>query len=160
MNFNSQPLDVNEANWDKKEYLTIRITDQLFGIPVLQVQDVLREQPITPIPLAAEEISGSLNLRGRIVTAIDVKKRLGLAANKDQKTTMSVVIEHDNELYSLIIDEVGDVLSLDKKSYEKNPATLDSLWSEIADGIYRLEDCLLVVLDVPKLLSKYLQQQS
>lgn len=145
---------IEDQDLGKKDYLTIKIAGQSFGIPILQVQDVLREQPITPIPLAPKEIAGSLNLRGRIVTALDVKIRLGLESNTSS-TPMSVVVEYDGELYSLIIDEVGDVLSLSNKNYEKNPATLDALWREFADGIYRLEGSLLVVLDIPKLLSKY-----
>lgn len=95
------------------EYLTILIDDQKFGIPVLQIQDVLREQKVTRIPLASPEVAGSLNLRGRIVTAIDVRKRLNVKIDPS-KRSMSVVVEYNQELYSLIIDKVGDVLSLDQ----------------------------------------------
>lgn len=136
-----------------KDYLTLTIADQIFGIPVLQVQDVLGSQKVTRIPLAPPEVSGALNLRGRIVTAIDVRKRLGLDPGEKDSTKMSVVVEHENELYSLIIDKVGDVLSLSNDSYESNPATLDKVWRDVSLGIYRLENRLLVVLDVPKLLN-------
>lgn len=134
------------------EFLTICIAEQIFGVPVLQVQDVLGEQKVTRIPLAPPEVAGSLNLRGRIVTAINVRKRLGLAEDKSQKNNMSVVVEHDHELYSLVIDKVGDVLSLQKEDFEKTPATLDPLWRDISSGIYRLEKELLIVLDVSKFI--------
>jgi purine-binding chemotaxis protein CheW len=134
------------------DFLTILIAGQIFGIPVLQVQDVLGEQKVTRIPLARPEVAGSLNLRGRIVTAIDVRCRLNLPPREKNAREMSVVVEHDGELYSLIIDQVGDVMSLNDTDFENNPATLDPLWRSISAGIYRLEKQLLVVIDVPKLL--------
>lgn len=136
------------------DFLTILIAKQRFGIPVMQVQDVLGEQTVTTIPLAPPEVAGSLNLRGRVVTAIDVRCRLGMEpCNDDEATGMSVVVEHDSELYSLIIDRVGDVLTLNEDKFESNPPTLDPLWREVSGGIFRLEKELLVVLDVPKLLN-------
>ena len=137
-----------------KEFLTIIIAGQRFGIPILQVQDVLGEQKIANIPLAPPEVAGSLNLRGRIVTAIDVRRRLKIEDVSDSDTSeMGVVVEHDNELYSLIIDQVGDVMKLRNEDFESTPTTLDPLWREVASGIYRLDNELLVILDVPKFLS-------
>ncbi|MCB1556245.1 MAG: chemotaxis protein CheW [Alphaproteobacteria bacterium] len=136
-----------------EDYLTVMIAGQMFGIPVLQVQDVLGQQKVTRIPLAPAEVAGSLNLRGRIVTAIDVRRRLGMDPDAEKHKEMSVVVEHENELYSLVIDDVGDVLTLYNKDFDANPATLDPVWREISMGIYRLKDRLLVVLDVPKLLN-------
>ncbi len=141
-----------EVNERAKDYLTIKIAEQRFGIPVLQVQDVLREQAVTKIPMAPPEVAGSLNLRGRIVTAIDVRKRLGLPPIENGKPCMSVVVEHKNELYSLIIDTVGDVQSLDGRQFEKNPNTLDPIWRDISTGIFQLKDNLLIIVDVSKLL--------
>ena len=138
-----------------REYLTITIAGQIFGIPVLDVEDVLGEQKVTRVPLAPPEIYGSLNLRGRIVTAINVRRALGLPPRErthSHDKDMSVVIQHEDELYSLIIDKVGDVLSLSQDTFEKNPATLDPRWRDISGGIYRLKDTLMVVLDVPKLI--------
>tara|TARA_B100001778_G_scaffold283667_1_gene249752 strand:+ start:403 stop:864 length:462 start_codon:yes stop_codon:yes gene_type:complete len=137
---------------NSRDYLTVTIADQLFGIPVLQVQDVLRGQKVTHVPMAAPEIAGSLNLRGRIVTAIDVRKRLKLEPREDYENAMSVVVEHHDELYSLIIDDVGDVLSLKEEVFEKNPGTLDPLWHDVSVGIYQLKNDLLVIMDVAKLL--------
>jgi purine-binding chemotaxis protein CheW len=136
-----------------QDYVTMTIADQLFGIPVLQVQDVLGHQKITRIPLAPPEVAGSLNLRGRIVTAIDVRLRLNLSARPKDKPGMSIVVDLRGELYSLMVDSVGEVLSLSNEDFERNPATLDPRWREVSTGIYRLNGQLMVVLDVPRLLN-------
>lgn len=137
---------------EAREYVTMTVADQLFGIPVLTVQDVLGPQRITRIPLSPPEIAGALNLRGRIVTAIDVRRRLALPARSADTSSMSVVVDHKGELYSLIVDAVGEVMSLPADSYERNPATLDPRWREVSGGIYRLKGKLLVVLEVARLL--------
>ncbi len=139
-----------------REYLTAIIGKQIFGIPALKIQDIIQEQFITPIPLAPSEIAGVLNLRGRVVTAIDMRKRLGI--DKDDSTAnrkMNVVIEHSGELYSLIVDNVGDVLVLSNDTFEKNPTTMEEEWSSISSGIHRLEDELLVIIDVEGLLCSF-----
>ncbi|HRJ61293.1 MAG TPA: chemotaxis protein CheW [Azospirillaceae bacterium] len=136
-----------------QDYVTMTIADQLFGIPVLQVQDVLGHQRITRIPLAPPEVAGSLNLRGRIVTAIDVRLRLNLSPRHKGKSGMSIVVDLRGELYSLMVDSVGEVLSLSNDDFERNPATLDPRWREVSTGIYRLNGQLMVVLDVPRLLN-------
>lgn len=138
---------------DREEFVTMCIADQMFGIAVLDVQDVLGPQQLTWVPLAGEEVAGVLNLRGRIVTAIDVRKRLGLSASAEGESSMSIVVEHGEELYSLIVDSVGEVLNLPPDAHERNPATLDPLWKEVASGVYRLDGNLLVVLDVSRLLN-------
>ena len=135
------------------DFLTIYIAGQMFGIPVLQVQDVLGDLKVSKIPLAPAEIDGSLNLRGRVVTAINVRRCLGLDNRKSEKAMMSVVVEHEEELYSLSIDEVGDVLGLRSEDYEDSPATLDLKWRDVSQGIYRLDGELLIVLDIPKLIN-------
>lgn len=133
-------------------FVTMTVADQLFGIPVLQVQDVLGPQRLTKIPLAPPEVAGSLNLRGHIVTAIDVRTRLGLPPRPADMRGMSVVVDLNGELYSLVIDQVGEVLSLAKDTFEANPPTLDPRWREVSRGIYRLKGQLLVVIDVARLL--------
>lgn len=137
---------------ETQDYVTMFIDGQMFGIAVLTVQDVLGPQKITRIPLAPREVAGSLNLRGRIVTAIDVRLRLGLKRADEDNKGMSVVVEQSGELYSLMVDQVGEVLSLPVAKFERNPPTLDPMWREFSAGIYRLDDKLLVVLDVAKLL--------
>jgi purine-binding chemotaxis protein CheW len=141
-----------EVSAETQDYVTMFIDGQLFGIPVLTVQDVLGPQKVTRIPLAPREVAGSLNLRGRIVTAIDVRRRLGLKDVEGAKPGMSVVVDMNGELYSLLIDSVGEVLSLRSAAFERNPPTLDPLWREFSAGIYRLDGKLLVVLDVQRLL--------
>lgn len=138
---------------EHRDYVTMSIADQMFGIPVLKVQDVLGTQAITRVPLAPPEVAGSLNLRGRIVTAIDVRPRLGMPKRDEGKNPMSVVVEHDGELYSLLVDSVGEVLSLDTRDYQRNPPTLNPRLREFSDGIYRLNGSLLVVLSVASLLN-------
>ena len=135
-----------------QDFVTVTIGDQWFGIPVLTVRDVLGPQRITRIPLAPPEVSGALNLRGRIVTAIGVRQRLGLPERDTEEESMSIVVDHRGELYSLIVDSVGEVLSLAMANYERNPSTLDALWREISSGVFRLEGRLLLVLNVERLL--------
>lgn len=136
-----------------EDFVTMTIADQVFGIPVLQVQDVLGPQRITRIPLAPPEVAGSLNLRGRIVTAIDVRLRLGLPKRPADKPGMSIVVDHKGELYSLMVDSVGEVLSLSSNDFERQPTTMDHRWREVSTGIYRLQQNLLVVLEVSRLLN-------
>ena len=134
-------------------FVTLTIADQLCGVPVLGVRDILAEQPITRIPLAAAEIAGSLNLRGRIVTAIDLRERLGLPAAPAGTPRMSVVAEQNGELYALLVDQVSEVLRLPDNAFEANPPTLPAVWAEHSTGVYRLDGRLLVVLDVARLLA-------
>ncbi len=135
-----------------EDFVTFTIAGQYFGISVLKVRDILSSYQITPMPLASPEIVGSLNLRGRVVTAIDLRLRIGLPPRPAGAESMSVVAENDGELYSLMVDSVGEVLALSTADYERNPPTLDPKFRAYSDGIYRLNDQLLVVLDVNRLL--------
>lgn len=148
-----RPGQLALATSEQRQFVSITIANQLFGIPVLMVHDVLGPQRITRIPLAPSEVAGSLNLRGRIVTAIDVRLRLKLSPRPKDQPGMSIVVDHGGELYSLMVDSVGEVLSLSSEDFERHPATLDPLWREMSDGIYRLNDTLLVILDVNRLLN-------
>jgi purine-binding chemotaxis protein CheW len=141
-------LPMSDANM----FVTMRIDKQLFGVPVKYVRDVLRRQNITRIPLSPHEVAGSLNLRGRIVTVIDLRKRLNL---QDVQTDggMFVVVEHRNELYSLMVDNVGEVLTVSAGAIEKKPANLGGTWKDVASGIYKLDGELLVIMDVEALLT-------
>ena len=133
-------------------FLTLTVADTLCGVPVLAVRDVLTAQAITRIPLAPAEVAGSLNLRGRIVTAIDLRSRLGLAARTEGASAMNVVVEREGELYSLLVDEVGDVVPLPLSGRAAKPPTLDPLWREVAVDVHRLEDRLVILLDVERVL--------
>jgi purine-binding chemotaxis protein CheW len=133
--------------------VTLTVADQLCGVPVLAVRDILGEQVITRIPLAPPEIAGSLNLRGRIVTAIDLRRRLRLPPAAAGQARMSVVAEQAGELYALLVDQVSEVLSLNASLFERNPPTLEKCWAQFSTGIFRLDGRLLVVLDVSRLLA-------
>ena len=133
-------------------FVTLTVADQLCGVPVLGVRDILGVQVITRIPLAPPEIAGSLNLRGRIVTAIDLRRRLNLPPPPEGQKRMSVVAEQGGELYALLVDQVSEVMSLKASAFERNPPTLGAGWSAFSSGIYRLDGRLLVVLDVARLL--------
>ncbi len=137
------------------DFVTLMIENQLFGIPVLQVQDVLRDVRVTRVPLSPPEIAGNLNLRGRIVTAIDMRRRLSMTPRGADEKFMNVVVEQKNELYSLIVDRVGEVLSLPDANFERNPPTLDRNLREVSRGIYQLDNRLLVILDIPALLAVF-----
>jgi len=137
---------------DTQMFVTMRIDRQMIGIPVRFVRDVLRGQKVTPIPLSPPEVSGSLNLRGRIVTVIDVRRRLRLPQMDAAAKYMFVVVDHKGELYSLMVDHVGDVLTAPSAAIEKVPANLGGAWKDVASGIYKMSGELLVIVDVETLL--------
>ena len=151
-NFKRKRLGLTDEYEPGADYLIIHLNDQIFGIPVLQIQDVLRDMNFTKVPLAPAQVSGAMNLRGRIVTAINVRRSLGLPEFEGDGKSLSVVVELDNELYSLIIDKVGDVVTIKDKNIDANPATMESIWRNISTGIYKTENNLILILDVPKLL--------
>jgi purine-binding chemotaxis protein CheW len=133
-----------------QEYVTMTVGGYWFGVPVLKVQDVLSHQKVAQVPLASPIVSGSINLRGRIVTVINLHRRLGLAPS--DKPGMNVVVECRGELYSLMIDSVGEVTGLRMDHFEPLPTTMDALWRSVADGVFRLDGRLLIILDIEKLL--------
>jgi purine-binding chemotaxis protein CheW len=133
------------------EYVTVMISGQLFGLPISKVQDVFMPERMARVPLASAEIAGVLNLRGRIVTAIDMHCRLGLGKRPTDRSVMAVGIEFHGESYGLIIDSVGEVLKLAESSSEPVPVNLDPHLARVSSGVYRLEKQLLVVLDVDRI---------
>ncbi|MCI5048749.1 MAG: chemotaxis protein CheW [Rickettsiales bacterium] len=135
-----------------QEFVTMRIAGQLFGVSVMAVQDVLRHHKITKVPLAPIVVAGLLNMRGRIVTAIDMRARLGQDACENNSKAMNVVVEHKQELFSFLIDEVGDVMSLPLNKFEKVPPNLTESWREFSAGVFKLKDELLVILDVERVI--------
>jgi len=137
---------------EENAFVTLTLGDQLCGVPVLAVRDVLADQTIARIPLAPPEVAGNLNLRGRIVTAIDLRERLRLPPRPAGMKAMSIVTEQGTELYALLVDTVSEVVTLPRSAMEPNPPTLPALWAEHSQGIYRVDQRLLVVLDVERLL--------
>ena len=107
---------------------------------------------LTRVPLAPDDVAGVLNLRGRIVTAIDMRARLGLPKNDDGRTPMAVGVDRRGESYGLLIDSIGEVLKLADDSREMNPVNLDPRMAKVAGGVHRLEGQLMVVLDVDRVL--------
>jgi purine-binding chemotaxis protein CheW len=140
-------------NHETEGFVTVVTAGQLFGLPLQRVRDVFVPQNLSRVPLAPPEVAGLLNLRGRIVTALDLRRRLGLPPREEGKPTVAVGIEERGELYGLIADKAGDVLWLKSSSYEPTPSNLDPRWAQVCCGVYRLDDTLLVVLDVDKVLS-------
>ncbi|MFN0264567.1 chemotaxis protein CheW [Tepidamorphus sp. 3E244] len=140
-------------NGETREYITAVIGKQLFGMHINDVHDVFIPQNMTPVPQARGDIAGVLNLRGRIVTAIDMRRKLGLPLREKDALPMAVGIEHKGESYGLVIDEVGEVMRLQNSAIEATPTNLDSKWAEIATGVCRLEGQLMVLLDVSRVLA-------
>ncbi|WGD28565.1 chemotaxis protein CheW [Ancylobacter sp. WKF20] len=136
---------------DARQFVTVRIGGQLFGVPISSVNEVFVPDRITPVPLAPREIDGVLNLRGRIVTMVDMRRLLGLPDSSLAR--MAVGIERTGEAFALLIDGVGDVLLLDASTHDSNPPNLEEEWMRFSDGVHRLEGELLVLLDVERVLA-------
>jgi purine-binding chemotaxis protein CheW len=134
------------------EYVTGMVGGELFGLPIRRVQDVFLPERLTRVPLAPPEVAGVLNLRGRIVTLIDMRLRLGLEQPDGNDPVMAIGVESRGESYGLLIDSVGEVLKLDESLCERNPINLDLRLASVSAGIYRLEGQLLMVLDVDRVL--------
>jgi purine-binding chemotaxis protein CheW len=134
------------------EFVTVLIADQLFGLSIARVHDVFMVDRLTGVPLAPPEIAGILNLRGRVVTMIDMRRRLDLPAREEGRSNMAVGIEHRGESYGLLIDSVGEVLKISASRRDPNPVNLDPRWARVAEGVVQLDDRLMVVLDVERVL--------
>src|ERR1700754_3071881 len=143
----------NAADEQLIEYVTVMIGGQLFGLPISRVQDVFMPDRLTRVPLSAPEIAGVLNLRGRIVTAIDMRRRLGLPPRTDDKPSMAVGIELQGESYRVLIHSVGEVMKLGEDTRESNPVNLDSRLARVSGGVHRLDGQLMVILDVDYVLN-------
>src|SRR5260370_10603762 len=135
------------------EYVTAVIGGQLFGLPISRVQDVFMPERLTRVPLASAEIAGVLNLRGRIVTVVDMRARLGLPKNEEGKPPMAVGVDLRGESYGLLIDQIGEVLRLAHDGREENPRNLQPPMAKLAGGVPRLDRQLIVVVDVDRVLS-------
>ena len=131
-----------------KQLCTFYVGDGYFGIPVDQVQEVVRTQPITPVPLAPRVVRGLINLRGQILAAIDLRYRLGLGEPGDPAKLMNVVVRTDDSPVSFLVDEIGEVLDVDEQAFEAPPETLQGDMRELIGGAYKLDGRLLLTLDV------------
>jgi purine-binding chemotaxis protein CheW len=129
---------------------TFYVADLFFGVDVLRVQEVLRFQQMTRVPQAANVIEGLINLRGQIVTAIDMRRRLHLPLRDDGQTPMNIVVRTEDGAVSLLVDEIGEVLDVDSATYERPPGNLDPAALDLIRGVYKLKDRLLLVLDAER----------
>jgi purine-binding chemotaxis protein CheW len=144
----------NESSSEQfTEYVTVVIGDQLFGLPISRVQDVFVPAQLTRVPLAPPEVAGVLNLRGRIVTAIDMRCRLDLDRRPNDQPIMAIGIDIRGESYGLLVDAVGEVLKFANSACEDKPANLDDRLARVASGVIRLDGQLLVVLDIDRVLN-------
>ena len=139
-------------------FVTFQLEDQLLGIPVVLIQEVLMGEQILPVPLSPREVKGFLNLRGQIVTAVDLRALLGLPDRAQGDSFMNVVVAHGDELFSLLVDRVGDVVEAGDSAFEPTPSTLDPIWKRCCSGVIRLERGLLVILDVDLVLGSNFAQ--
>ena len=131
-----------------KDFVTIRVDGQLFGIDAANVHDVFHPRGITPVPLASREISGVLNLRGRIVTAVCARLRLGLPPRPtDFPEPLAIGLEIGGDSYGLIIYSVDEVLKLDDETFLQPPGKLPAKWSEVIVGVYQLNKEILLIID-------------
>ena len=144
--------NIHDADGAITEFVTAMIGGQLFGLPISRVQDVFMPERLTRVPLSSGDVAGVLNLRGRIVTAIDMRARLGLPKNDDGKPPMAIGVDLRGESYGLLIDQIGEVLKLPDNGREDNPVNLDPRMAKLAGGVHRLDGQLMVVLDVDRVL--------
>ena len=135
-----------------EQYCTFFVGDMYMGIAVRDVEEVLAYQPMTPVPLAPSVIEGLINLRGRIVTAIDLRLRLGLPARPPEHRPMNVVVSSRDEAISLLVDRIGDVIETHDNAIEAPPQTVQPSRRELIRGVYKLDNQLMLILDTDKAL--------
>lgn len=133
-----------------KQYCTFFLDGLFFGVEVMQVQEVIRYQETTRVPLASTVVRGLINLRGQIVTALDLRRRLSLKEREKDRLPMNVVVRTEDGAVSLLVDEIGDVLEVKEDDFERPPETLKGVARDLVEGVYKLPDRLLLILDTCK----------
>jgi purine-binding chemotaxis protein CheW len=136
-----------------QQFCTFFLGEHCYGLDVLKVQEVVRDQPLTCVPLAHPAVRGLINLRGQIVTAIDLRRRLDLPALDATHEPVNIVLQTDDGAVSLLVDEIGDVLEVSQQQFELPPETLQGAAREFIQGAYKLPDRLLVILDPQRIIS-------
>ena len=135
-------------------YCTFMVEGLYCGIEVGLVQEVIRFQKLTRVPLGNSIIRGLMNLRGQIVTTLDLKQRFGLKSNNDQQSQpMNVVVRTDDAPISLLVDEIGDVVAVDQDRFEPPPETIDSAHRELIRGAFKMSDRLLLILNTERVIN-------
>lgn len=135
---------------DAHQYCTFYVAGHYFGLDVLKVQEIIRYQEMTRVPLAPAVVRGLINLRGQIVTAVDLRRRLELSDRPADQLPVNVVVHTDDGAVSLLVDEIGDVLEVSEKMFERPPETLKGTARELIRGAYKLKDQLLLILDTER----------
>jgi purine-binding chemotaxis protein CheW len=148
----------HEMERTSDQFSTFFVADLFFGVDVLQVQEVMRLQPMTPVPRAPEVIEGLINLRGQIVTAIDMRRRLTLPPRPAELSPMNIVVSTSDGAVSLLVDEIGDVIHVDASSFELPPANLNPAAKQFIRGVYKLKHQLLLVLDAERTVDLTLEK--
>ncbi len=139
---------------EPKQFCTFYLGDLYLGVDVLKVQEIIRYQSMTRVPLAPVMVQGLINLRGQIVTAVDLRKRLEMQdRDEDAELPTNVVVRTDDGAVSLLVDEIGDVVEVEDDCHERPPETIKQIAREMIQGIYKLKDNLLLVLDTEKALN-------
>jgi purine-binding chemotaxis protein CheW len=136
-----------------QQFCTFFLKNQFFGVPVSEVQEVIRYQEMTRVPLVPAVIRGLINLRGQIVMAIDLRRRLGMEERVQSELPMNVVVRTDDGAVSLLVDEIGDVLEANEESFERPPETLQGQARQLVRGVYKLKERLMLVLDTARAVS-------
>ncbi|MGA2099605.1 MAG: chemotaxis protein CheW [Candidatus Sulfotelmatobacter sp.] len=135
-----------------QQFCTFFLDGHVFGTPVPKVQEVILHQEMTRVPLAPDVVRGLINLRGQIVSAIDLRRRLGLPERPKGQLPMNVVVRTDDGAVSLLVDEIGDVIEVEEEALERPPETLQGFPREVVSGVYKLSGRLLLALDIDRVV--------
>jgi purine-binding chemotaxis protein CheW len=148
-----EPTELSEGRVsDHVQLCGFKIGGGYYAIPVLEVQEVVRPQALSKVPMAPDYIDGLINLRGQVVTSINLRKLFSIPGD-DPEEIMNVIVRSQDSLYSLVVDEILDVIDVEKKSFAETPETLDKKVRKYIDGVYKLQDKLLILLSLDKLLN-------
>jgi purine-binding chemotaxis protein CheW len=137
---------------EHRQVCTFELDGRLFGVDVQQAQEIITDQPVTPVPLAAHLVRGLMNLRGQIITSIDLRECLGLTARPENSRMVNLIVQHAGEPVSFLVDRMGDVISVDESMFAPSPETLDPAAIELIRGACKLSDRLLLILDVGRII--------
>jgi purine-binding chemotaxis protein CheW len=134
--------------FESRQFCTIHLGEHLFGVEVMRIQEVISYQAMTAVPLAPDVIGGLINLRGQIVTAIDLRVRLEMPPRPEGALPMNVVVQTAGGAVSLLVDEIGDVVEVEEAIFENPPETLSGVAKQLIRGVYKFEGALLLDLDI------------
>ena len=144
----------NIKQHDLEQIVTVYIEGQMLGFPISRVRDVFALQHLTSVPCASAAVAGLVNLRGRVVTMLSLRVMLGFEPRQVNDGDMAIGIECKDDAIGLIVDQVGEVIDVNVQAREQNPANLDARWAPFCIGIHKLDDKLLVELDLNRLLER------